>query len=78
MPIGPLQAATVNSETLTEPGKPRHSLFEHLFLRYGAGSGVFKPITKSRWFNVVSWVLIVAGVIGWAFFIWFLHTHFPD
>jgi len=63
---------------LTEPSKPRHSLIEHLFLRYGAGSGVFKPIIGSRWFNVASWVLIVLGVIGWAFFVWFLHTRFPE
>jgi hypothetical protein len=72
------EAVTVKLEPLTESGKPRYSLVEHLFLRHGAGSDVFKPIIESRWFNVVSWILIVLGVIGWMFFVWFLHTHFPE
>ncbi|MBV9264910.1 MAG: hypothetical protein JO061_01955 [Acidobacteriaceae bacterium] len=63
--------------TVTEPTK-RPSLFEHLFLRYGAGSGLLKPLTGFRCYNAFAWTVIGLGIAGWIFGLWFLRTHFPE
>jgi hypothetical protein len=57
---------------LKERLRSSSSLFEHLFLRYGAGSEVFKPVTRNRFWNRICWTLIVLGIIGWIFGLWFL------
>jgi hypothetical protein len=61
-----------------EKTKSRESLFEHLFLRYGAGSRMFSPITRWRHFNVVAWTAIGLGIIGWGVLAWALHSQFPS
>lgn len=63
---------------LAEPLKPWRALFEHLFLRYGAGAKVFRPIVDWRFFNRLAWIAIVFGIFGWACFVWYLRTHFSD
>lgn len=60
---------------LTGNDKPlggRRAWFEHLFLRYGAGAHVFQPLTRSRFWNLVSWVAICMGVVGWIVAFWLL------
>jgi hypothetical protein len=44
-------------------------IFLDVFVRYGAGAGHWREISKARWFNGACWVLIVVGVIGWALFL---------
>lgn len=52
--------------------KRRVSTTEHLFLQYGAGSKLFKPLTNSRLWNRLCWALIVMGIIGWIAAFWLL------
>ncbi len=47
------------------------SHFYNLFVRYGAGTGIFTPITKLKCWNVIAWVSIVAGIAGWIVFLYF-------
>ena len=58
-------------------GSPRHkpSLFEHLFLHYGAGAEIFAPLTRSRYWNTFCWTLIVLGILGWIAALWFLRGY---
>jgi hypothetical protein len=53
-------------------------LFEHLFLRYGAGSALFRPLIKLRCYNAIAWVTIGLGIIAWIILLWYLRTHFPE
>jgi hypothetical protein len=39
------------------------------FVRYGAGADYLRPITKTKWWNTTSWILIAVGLVGWAVFI---------
>ena len=57
---------------MREEPKLRCSRFEHFLLRYGAGSHIFHPITRSRLWNRISWTLIGVGIVGWMFFLWLL------
>lgn len=52
--------------------KRRVSLIEHVFLQYGAGAKVFKPLTGSPLWNRICWALIVMGIIGWLAAFWLL------
>jgi len=43
--------------------------FVDIFVRYGAGAQHVRTLTSKKWWNTVSWCLIVLGLIGWAVFI---------
>jgi hypothetical protein len=47
-------------------------LFHSLFVRNGAGSAVFLPITQAKWWNAVAWTIIALGSVGWvvALLVW--------
>jgi hypothetical protein len=47
-------------------------LFHSLFVRYGAGSRVFLPITQAKCWNVIAWTVIALGTVGWgvALLVW--------
>ncbi|MBV9762170.1 MAG: hypothetical protein JO340_16525 [Acidobacteriaceae bacterium] len=57
---------------------PRHgsrsrvALFEHIFLQYGAGAKLFKPLTRSPLWNRICWIMIVLGILGWVAAFWLL------
>lgn len=40
-----------------------------VFVRYGSGAEYLRPLTKTKWFNTASWILIAVELIGWAVFI---------
>lgn len=52
--------------------KRKGSWFERLFVRFGAGSYLLDPLTKSKYWNAFCWTVIVLGAIGWAVLFWFL------
>jgi phosphate/sulfate permease len=54
------------------PASRKPSLFEHLFLHYGAGAEVFVPLIRSRFWNRFCWIVIVLGILGWIAALWFL------
>jgi hypothetical protein len=58
-----------------EPKTPS-SRFETIFLRYGAGSPLFHPLTRNKFWNLICWTLIVVGVIGWILALWFIRSNF--
>jgi hypothetical protein len=55
-----------------KPLRPHKQWLEHFFVRYGAGAHVFNPLTRSRFWNLVCWVAIGVGVLGWAVAFWIL------
>ena len=57
------------------PPARKPSLFEHFFLRYGAGAELFAPLTRSRHWNTFCWTLIVLGILGWIVALWFLRGY---
>jgi hypothetical protein len=49
----------------------RQRIFHDFFVTYGAGSAYLERFTRSKAWNLISWVLIVIGVLGWvAFLFW--------
>jgi hypothetical protein len=48
-------------------------VFTHVFVRYGAGTDYLLPLTKTKWWNIASWIMIVVGIIGWAVFIFWTY-----
>ncbi len=49
----------------------RQRIFTHLFLSYGSGQHHFHGLTRAKAWNLISWVLILAGCLGWvAFLMW--------
>jgi len=46
--------------------------FVNVFVRYGSGAEHFRPITQTKWWNTVSWILIAVGIVGWALFLFWL------
>jgi hypothetical protein len=44
-------------------------VFVSTFVRYGSGAELLKPLTRTKWWNTASWILIVVGLVGWAIFI---------
>jgi hypothetical protein len=40
-------------------------LFHSLFVRHGAASAVFLPITQAKCWNVIAWTIIVLGTVAW-------------
>jgi hypothetical protein len=47
------------------------SHLQTIFVRYGAGFGLFAPLTKLKWWNAFAWASIVLGVAGWIAFLYF-------
>ena len=47
-------------------------LFHSLFVRYGAASAVFLPITQAKCWNVIAWTIIALGSMAWvvALLVW--------
>jgi hypothetical protein len=39
--------------------------FHSLFVRYGAGSGLFVPITQAKCWNAIAWTIIAVGTLAW-------------
>jgi hypothetical protein len=58
---------------VTQSPRRSPSLFERLFVQFGAGSNVFGPILRWRFFSQMSWVIIVLGIIGFAVLLWLFH-----
>jgi hypothetical protein len=52
--------------------KTRFAWFEHLFLRFGAGSHLLDPITQSKYWNTFCWTVIAFGIAGWMVLFWIL------
>jgi hypothetical protein len=40
-------------------------LLHSLFVRYGAGSAVFLPITRAKYWNAIAWTIIGLGTVAW-------------
>jgi hypothetical protein len=71
-----IQRDSVCGTEMTDDPKTRGSFFETVFLRYGAGSHVFHPLTRNKFWNAICWTLIVLGVIGWILALWFIRANF--
>jgi len=41
------------------------STFEKLFVSYGAGSNIFLPVLRSKFWNTASWVIIAVATVAW-------------
>ncbi len=48
------------------PASGIQSLLHSTFVRYGAGSDLFVPLRRAKWWNVVAWALIGVAAVGWA------------
>jgi hypothetical protein len=55
-----------------QPDKFGMKVFHSLFVRYGAGSAVFLPITQAKCWNVIAWSIIALGTVAWgvALLVW--------
>jgi hypothetical protein len=52
--------------------KTGFGLFEHLFVRFGAGAHLLEPITKFKYWNAFCWTVIALGIVGWGILFWIL------
>jgi hypothetical protein len=50
-------------------------LAERIFLQYGAGAHLFVPLTRWRHWNHLSWVIIIVGILGWIFALWYIQRY---
>jgi hypothetical protein len=55
--------------TLTDFFQSARGAFTHVFVRYGSGTDLLRPLTKTKWWNTFCWILIALGTVGWALFI---------
>ena len=75
LPVRLVDQLRATQGAVKQSPKAKSSLFEHLFLRYGAGAHLFKPFTSNRFWNRLAWILVVLGVLGWILALWFLRGY---
>lgn len=44
-------------------------VFADLIVRYGAGAHYVQKFTSAKAWNLIAWVLIALGIVGWIFFL---------